>query len=83
MNKLKLPCGGTAYFDYASGISYRCSTCFAIVGSIGQSQSCKDAAKMYENWEALGGEGWDYRLGKPKKPLHGTEYDFNPNDYPI
>ena len=38
---------------------------------------------MYENWEALGGEGWDYKLGKPKKPLHGTEYDFNPNDYPI
>ncbi len=56
---IKLPCGGTAYFDHASGISYRCE-CGAVVGSIGQPQACKDAAQKYDNWKALGGEGWDY-----------------------
>ena len=62
-----LPCGGTAYFDEASGISYRCEYCGAVVGSIGQSQSCKDEAKKYENWKSLGGVGWDYLLGQPEK----------------
>ena len=36
-----LPCGGTAYFDFGSGISYRCENCGAVVGSIGQPQECK------------------------------------------
>lgn len=57
---IKLPCGGVAYFDHDSGISYRCEYCGAVVGSIGQPQSCKDAAQKYDNWKALGGEGWDY-----------------------
>jgi hypothetical protein len=38
----------------------------AVVGSIGQPQSCKDEVKKYENWELLGGKGWDYNKGKPK-----------------
>jgi hypothetical protein len=54
-----LPCGGTAYFDESSGISYRCE-CGAVVGSIGQSQFCKDEAEKYRVIEALGGKGWDY-----------------------
>ena len=86
MDVLKLPCGGTAFFDYESGCSYRCSTCYAVIGSIGQSKECKDAAQMYANWEALGGFDWDYHLGKPGKPpedLDGTEYIFNPDDYPV
>ena len=37
-----LPCGGVAYFDQDSGISYRCETCFAVVGSIGMPRSCKE-----------------------------------------
>ena len=37
-----LPCGGAAYFDQDSGISYRCETCFAVVGSIGMPRSCKE-----------------------------------------
>ncbi len=61
-----LPCGGTAIWDESSGISYRCEYCGAVVGSIGQSQSCKDEAKKYENWELLGGKGWDYERGCPK-----------------
>jgi hypothetical protein len=86
MDVLKLPCGGTAFFDYESGCSYRCSTCYAVIGSIGQSKECKDAAQMYANWEALGGAGWCYVSGKPAvlpENLDGTEYTFNPDDYPV
>ena len=60
LDPMPLPCGGTAYFDESNGISYRCDTCYAVVGSIAQPQSCKDEAKKYENWEKLGGKGWDY-----------------------
>jgi hypothetical protein len=60
-----LPCGGVAYFDPDSGISYRCETCFAVVGSMGQPRSCKEEAKKYEAWEAIGGQGWDYNKGEP------------------
>ena len=43
-----LPCGGTAYFDHESGCSYRCETCFAVVGSIGMPREC---AKLYKEEE--------------------------------
>lgn len=59
---MNLPCGGTAYWDEGSGISYRCE-CGAVVGSIGMPKSCKDEAQKYENWEKLGGKGWDYFKG--------------------
>jgi hypothetical protein len=41
---------------------------------------------MYANWEALGGAGWCYVSGKPAvlpENLDGTEYTFNPDDYPV
>lgn len=38
---IHLLCGNTASFDYASGISYRCTTCMAVVGSIGMPSECK------------------------------------------
>lgn len=60
-----LPCGGTAYFDESSGISYRCE-CGAVVGSVGQPQSCQDEAQKWDNWVTLGGKGWDYDKGQPK-----------------
>ncbi len=60
---MRLPCGGTAYFDTSSEISYRCQDCNAVVGSIGQPQHCKDEMKKWEVWEALGGQGWDYFEG--------------------
>lgn len=59
-----LPCGSRALFDESSGISYRCETCFAVVGSIGQPRECVDEAKKYEVLETLGGKGWDYNTGK-------------------
>lgn len=37
----RLPCGGVAIFDHSSGISYRCDTCFAVVGSIGMPRDCE------------------------------------------
>jgi hypothetical protein len=36
-----LLCGSTAYFDEGSGISYRCETCMAVVGSMGMPRSCQ------------------------------------------
>ena len=62
LDPMRLPCGGTAYFDESSGISYRCE-CGAVVGSIGMPQSCKDEADKYRAWEAIGGKGWDYFEG--------------------
>jgi hypothetical protein len=59
-DRMRLPCGGIAYFDEASGISYRCEVCMAVVGSIGQPDWCKDEAQKWDNWKALGGKGWDY-----------------------
>lgn len=62
LDPMRLPCGGTAYFDESSGISYRCE-CGAVVGSIGMPQSCRDEADKYRAWEAIGGKGWDYFEG--------------------
>jgi hypothetical protein len=59
-DKMRLPCGGTAFFDQDSGISYRCIDCMAVVGSIGQPDRCKDEAQKWDNWKSLGGKGWDY-----------------------
>lgn len=58
-----LPCGGVARFDHESGCSYRCTSCMATVGSMGQPRSCKDEADKYDNWKKLGGKGWDYAKG--------------------
>ena len=60
-----LPCGGTAYFDFGSGISYRCETCGAVVGSIGQPRECSEEAKKYEAYEKAGMWKWDYTKGEP------------------
>lgn len=57
------PCGNRATFDHSSGMSYRCDQCWAVLGSIGQPQQCKDEAKKYENWKQMGGKGWNYETG--------------------
>ena len=58
--RIRIPCGATASFDYASGISYRCEHCMAVVGSVGQPRECKEKALEYELMEKLGGNGWRY-----------------------
>jgi hypothetical protein len=61
MNSLmKLPCGGIAYYDENSGISYRCGQCMAVVGSVAMPDRCKEEMDKWDRWEALGGKGWDY-----------------------
>ena len=59
LSPMALPCGGVAFWDESSGISYRCE-CGAVVGSIGMPQACKDEMEKYRVIEALGGKGWDY-----------------------
>lgn len=59
IDPIRLPCGGTAWFDHGSGCSYRCE-CGATVGSIGMPKRCKEEAEKWDVQKALGGEGWDY-----------------------
>jgi hypothetical protein len=58
------PCGNVARWDSESDMGYRCMTCFAMVGSIGQPRQCQEIAEMYKMMEILGGQGWDYENGK-------------------
>jgi hypothetical protein len=60
LDPMRLPCGGTAYFDESSGISYRCIDCMAVVGSMGMPSECKTEAEKWRVMELLGGKGWDY-----------------------
>lgn len=60
LDPMKLPCGGVAYWDGDSGNSHRCENCGSVVGSWGQPQHCKDEMQKWDNWEELGGKGWDY-----------------------
>ena len=63
MDLMLLPCGGIAEMDYESTcFSYRCQHCLAVVGSIGMPRTCKDEMDKWDNWEALGGQGWNYRV---------------------
>ena len=55
MEDIELLCGATASFDHSSGISYRCTTCFAVVGSIGMPRQCKTLYDMEEVVEKLKG----------------------------
>lgn len=57
---MKLPCGGIAYYDENSGISYRCGHCMAVVGSVGMPSECKREMDKWDLMEKLGGKGWDY-----------------------
>ena len=55
---IKLSCGGIAEFD--GDYSYRCWSCMAVVGSIGQPQHCKEEKNKYDLMKALGAQGWEY-----------------------
>ena len=48
-----MPCGGVPTFDEGSGGSYRCDACFSTLGSIGQSQECRDAMNTPEYQKTL------------------------------
>lgn len=38
----RMPCGGMPVFDEDSGYAYRCDLCYAVIGSMGQPDSCKE-----------------------------------------
>lgn len=54
--RIELECGSTASFDHGSGISYRCETCFATVGSIGMPRECKELYDMIDVVDKLKGK---------------------------
>jgi hypothetical protein len=58
-----LPCRASARWDSESDMGYRCTSCFAMVGSIGQSKWCQEESQKWKTLKALGGKGWDYSLG--------------------
>ena len=62
---MKLPCGGTAYFDESSGIGYRCEDCMAVVGSVGMPGACRSEKDKYDKvLPALGSRvKWNYEKG--------------------
>ena len=62
-----LPCGGEARFDYESGISYRCTDCFAVVGSVGMPRTCKTEMNKWDAYEKAGMWSWNYAKGEPNE----------------
>lgn len=36
----RMKCGGVPTFDHDSGYAYRCSDCYAVIGSISQPREC-------------------------------------------
>jgi hypothetical protein len=38
------PCGNLAAFDHKAGHSYRCLTCFCVIGSVGMPEQCRGDA---------------------------------------
>ncbi len=56
----RMPCGGVPLFDHDSGCAYRCDTCYAVIGSIGQPQHCidinEDEANRKIEWDMLAGK---------------------------
>lgn len=63
-DRMILPCGGTAYFDYDSGCAHRCE-CGAVVGSVGMHRDCKSELDKYDKvLPALGSKiRWDFDKG--------------------
>ena len=53
---ITLLCGSIAHFDNSSGISYRCDTCMAVVGSIAMPRECKELYDMEKVVDKLKGK---------------------------
>jgi hypothetical protein len=49
----RMPCGGMPWFDDSSGCAYRCDTCFAVVGSVGQPKICKNLNMHVAHFEYI------------------------------
>lgn len=53
---ITLLCNSMASFDMSNGISYRCNTCGAVVGSGGMLDRCKELYAMERVVESLKGK---------------------------
>ena len=69
---VRLPCDSIARFDADSGISFRCETCWAVVGSIGMPGGCREEIDKWDAYESAGMWKWDYKTGEPLS-LHKNE----------
>ncbi len=68
---MKLPCGSDAEFDYAAGHGYRCTSCNAVVGSVGMPSRCKSQINKYDVLKALGSSiRWNYETGQEVDVSH-------------
>lgn len=54
-NRITTLCGSIAEFDESSGISYRCTECMAVIGSVGMPRECKEIYEMQEVIDKLKG----------------------------
>lgn len=52
---IELLCGAIAEFDHESGISYRCTTCMAVVGSVAMPKECATLYDMQKVVDKLKG----------------------------
>lgn len=59
---IRLPCGQVAEFDHNSGISYRCTTCWAVYGSVGMPRSCRELMEQEQVMDKLSGKTHFTRL---------------------
>lgn len=64
VTRIFLPCGSMARWDVESEIGYRCESCFAMLGSVGQPNRCKEESDKWKALKALGGKGWNYIQGR-------------------
>jgi hypothetical protein len=62
-----LPCWNRAFWDFDSDMGYRCNSCYAMHGSVGQPRQCQEETEKWKALEAMGGQGWDYVRGGQKK----------------
>lgn len=69
-----LPCGGRAVFDRSSGISHRCSDCFAVVGSMGMPNQCRELLDR----NTVNGDEDDWRMHNERARFFG----FGSRDLP-
>ena len=54
--EIDAPCGEVAEFDYGAGYGYRCTSCNAVLGSIGMPKACAEIAEADKIVEILKGD---------------------------
>ena len=50
---IQLACGAEAEFDEGSGCAHRCTTCGAVVGSVGMPRECAELERIAEEKQKI------------------------------